>query len=325
VALDGPYSFVRPAIGPDGTVYAVDAYSTLYAVAPSGALSWKVAGAGNKGVAAGADGTVYVGSEGAVRAYAPDGTLRWSFTQSPRAFIFLGLAVGPDGNLYGVGTQGLGAFSLTAAGALRWAVPEPYARPIVDYGEIVFASGAGATQLAFYANAHVRSLDLAGNDLFTVGGGSQPAAAPDGTFRLTDRSYGLDGALRWDSALGSGGPPTVGPDGTSFFVFLSSELDAVDAAGRTRFVATSADWLGDPTAHPAGGLVLLGSIDAVDGSGALQARSTADGTVLWRLALPAGQHVDTRPGFSADGSTAYLVTAQSSLPQGAWLTAVSVR
>jgi hypothetical protein len=316
---------VRPAVGPDNTVYAVDAYGTLYAVAPSGTLSWKVAGAGSKGLAVAADGTVYVGSEGAVRAYAPDGTPRWTFTQSPRAFIFLGLAVGPDGNLYGVGTQGLGTFSLTPEGTLRWAVPEPYDRPIVDYGEIVFASGGGTTQLAFYANAHVRSLDLAGNDLFTVGGGSQPAAAPDGTFRLTDRSYGLDGALRWDSALGSGGAPAVDPEGTSFFVFLSGELDAVDAAGRTRFVATSADWLGDPTAHPAGGLVLLGAIGAADGGGALQARSTADGAVLWRLALPAGQQVDTRPGFSADGSTAYLVTAHSALPQGAWLSAVWTR
>jgi hypothetical protein len=317
---------VRPAVGPDHTVYAVDAYGTLHAVGPDGTLSWKVAGAGSKGLAVAADGTIYVGSEDAVRAYRPDGTPRWTFTQSPRAFIFLGLAVGPDGNLYAVGTQGLGVFSLTPEGTLRWAVPEAYDRPIVDYGEIVFASSGGRTQLAFYANAHVRSLDLSGNEVFTLGGGTQPAASPlDGTFHLTDRAYGLDGALRWDSALGSGGPPAVAPDGASFFVFLASELDSVDAGGRTRFVATSADWLGDPTVHPAGGLVLLGALSAADGSGALQARSTADGAVRWRLPLPSGQQVDSRPAFAADGSTAYLVSARSALPQGAWLTAVWTR
>ena len=313
-------------VGPDNTVYAVDAFGTLHAVAPDGTVRWKVAGAGSKGLAAGTDGTVYVGSEGAVRAYRPDGSLRWSYTQSPRAFIFLGLALGPDGNLYAVGTHGMGVFSLTPEGTLRWATPEPYDRPIVDYGEIVFASAGGRTQLAFYANAHVRSLDLAGNQVFTVLGGGQPAASPlDGTIHVADRAYGPDGTLAWDSPLGAGGAPTVGPDGASHFVFLASELDSVDAAGRTRFVATSTDWLGDPTVNPAGTFVLLAAIDAVAGGGALQARSTSGGALLWRLALPPGQHLDTRPSFSGDGSTAYLVTAQSFLPQGSWLTAVWVR
>ena len=84
---NGPYSLVRPVIGPDGTVYSVDAFFHLYALSPDGGLKWVVRGAGNKGVAVGADGVIYVGSESDIKAYNPDGTLKWTFVQNPRAFI----------------------------------------------------------------------------------------------------------------------------------------------------------------------------------------------------------------------------------------------
>ena len=58
--------------------------------------------------------------------------------QTPRAFICLGVSVGPDGNIYSVGTEGPGVFSLTPAGTLRWQRPEAYDRRIVDYAEILF-------------------------------------------------------------------------------------------------------------------------------------------------------------------------------------------
>src|SRR6185503_4881861 len=49
----GPYTVVRPAVGPDGTIYVVDVYGRLYALAPDGALKWIVLGAGDKGVTVG--------------------------------------------------------------------------------------------------------------------------------------------------------------------------------------------------------------------------------------------------------------------------------
>lgn len=117
--MDGPYAQVRPVIAADGTVYAIDAFSHLYALAPDGALKWIASGAGNKGVAVGADGTVYVASEDFIKAFNPNGAAKWTFEQNPRAFICLGVSVGPDENIYSVGTQGMGVFSLTPQGMLR--------------------------------------------------------------------------------------------------------------------------------------------------------------------------------------------------------------
>ena len=51
--MNGPYSFVRPALGSDGTVYSIDKFAHLYAMAPDGGLKWLVRGAGDKGVAVG--------------------------------------------------------------------------------------------------------------------------------------------------------------------------------------------------------------------------------------------------------------------------------
>src|SRR4029079_132983 len=123
--LNGAYSQVRPARGPDGTIYAIDVNGSLYAVTPNGALKW-IRSAGDKGLDVGPDGTIYTGSENTVKAFQPDGVLKWTFVQNPRAFILIGIAVGPDGNIYGVATEGIGVFSLTPAGSLRWAHPEGY-------------------------------------------------------------------------------------------------------------------------------------------------------------------------------------------------------
>ena len=43
------YTVVRPAVGPDGTVYVVDVGYHLYALSPDGALKWIVRGAGAEG------------------------------------------------------------------------------------------------------------------------------------------------------------------------------------------------------------------------------------------------------------------------------------
>ena len=104
--------------------------------------------------------------------------------QNPRALTYLGVSVGPDGNIYSVGTQGMGVFSLTPAGTLRWTNPELYQRPIVDYAEIVFGPNGSNQQLYFSANAHMRAVGLDGSSVFTVTRG-QPAVAPDGSVHNT--------------------------------------------------------------------------------------------------------------------------------------------
>ena len=202
--MNGPYSKVRPVLGPDGTVYAIDAFDHLYALAPDGGLRWLARGAGGKGVAVGADGAVYVASEATIRAFNPDGTSKWTFVQNPSAFILVGVSVGPDGNIYAVGTEGMGVFSLTPAGALRWQVPEPYSRLIVLYNEIVFGSNGARQQLYFYANHHIRALGLDGSSVFSIPGSyaelepaMSPAIGPDGSVHTELQTYSPGGSLLW--------------------------------------------------------------------------------------------------------------------------------
>jgi hypothetical protein len=139
VELPGQFSAVRPAIGPDGSVYGVDVADNLVAVAPDGAVRWMVSQAGSKGVDVGPDGTIYTGNEDWIKAYNPNGSLKWTFTQSPRAHVFHDVAVGPDGHVYGLASSGMGVFSLedTASGpVLRWTNAEPFVRLYTDYTEL---------------------------------------------------------------------------------------------------------------------------------------------------------------------------------------------
>lgn len=93
--MDSLYSNVRPAIGPDGSVYVVDVYGYLYALSADGGLKWIVRNAGEKGVDVGADGVVYTGSENHVKAFDPDGSLRWTFIQTPVHLLCSDFRLGP--------------------------------------------------------------------------------------------------------------------------------------------------------------------------------------------------------------------------------------
>lgn len=315
---NGPYSLVRPVIGPDGTIYSVDVFAHLYALTPDGGLKWLVRGAGEKGVAVGADGSIYVASESFINAYHPDGSVKWSFVQNPRAFICLGISVGPDGNIYSVSAEGLGVFSLTPEGALRWQQPEAYNRPIVTYGEIVFGLNGSTNQLYFSANQHLRSLTLAGSQVFELPGSgfSQPAVAPDASVHTTFSSYAPSGSLLWTFTspypYNLSTAPDIGSDGIHYFVQNTIQLFALNPNGTQRWHLTLADYVGGPVVDPQNTQLLLGSATTLNFPGYIIAASAQDGHELWRVNLPAeagfNQTPDTRARFTADGSTAYLIT-----------------
>ena len=314
---NGPYSLVRPALGPDGTIYSVDAFFHLYALTADGGLKWLLRGAGNKGVAVGADGTIYVGSESDIKAYNPDGTLKWDFVQNPRAFILVGLSVGPDGNIYAVATQGMGVFSLTPAGTLRWQQPEAYRRPIVDYGEIVFGLNGSTQQLYFYANDHFRALKLDGTSVMTIAGVfGQPAVAPDGSIHNSFSAYSPAGSLLWTFIspypYNLSTPPGIGSDGTHYFVQNTIQEFALNPNGSQRWHLTLVDYVGGPIVDPQNTQLILGSATTLNNPGYIISTSTQDGHELWRVNLPAeagfNQSTDTRARFTPDGLTTYLIT-----------------
>ena len=86
-------------------------------------------------IAFGTDGTIYTAGYTQVIAIDPSGTIDWQFAFDANADILAGPGVGPDGNIYAVsgtepGGYGLGVFSLTPQGQLRWS----------DAGQPVMAS-----------------------------------------------------------------------------------------------------------------------------------------------------------------------------------------
>jgi putative pyrroloquinoline-quinone binding quinoprotein/IPT/TIG domain-containing protein len=325
--MDAPYSMVRPAIGADGTIYVVDVFAHLYALSPDGGLKWVANAAGDKGVAVGLDGTIYVASESDIKAFNPDGSLKWTFVQTPRAFICLGVAVGPDGNIYSVGVDGLGVFSLTPAGQLRWAVPEPYNRLIVDYAEIVFAPNGGNQQLYFGANSHTRALRLDGTSVFTLNGSFQPAVGPDGSVHSALASYSPNGSLLWNFVspypYNTFSPADVGSTGVHYFTQNQIQLFALNTGGSVNWRVTLKNNMSGPVVDPFNSVLVLGSANTLNIAGTIQAVSAANGKDLWTVTLPPedptvfnpslggygfNQGVSTRGRFSPDGQTVYFMT-----------------
>jgi hypothetical protein len=327
--MEGAYSLVRPARGPDGTIYAVDVRSRLYAVTPGGALKWIVPNAGAKGVSVGRDGTIYTGSENDVKAFAPDGTLKWTFVQNPRAFILIGLEVGPDGNIYGVASSGMGVFSLRPDGTERWRTPEPYDRLNVTYAEIAFGANHGTRQLYFGANNHVRAVRLDdGASVFTLGGAAQPVVSPfDSSVHFTERAYSPDGQLLWTFTFPvSGVPvstPALGADGTHYTVNRMFELYALALNGTAKWNLTLPNYVGRPNVDPTNSLVVLGSGNTLNVRSFILGVSTASRSIAWQVELApeeptvfnswTGQYgfnhgVDGLGRFTDDGGTVYIAT-----------------
>jgi hypothetical protein len=211
VELPGPFSMVRPAVGPDGSIYAVDVNGNLVAVAPDGTVRWSASEAGGVGVDVGPDGTIYTGNENWIKAYNPNGSLKWTFTQSPRAHVFHDVAVGPDGHIYGLASSGMGVFSLddTPSGpVVRWTNAEPFVRLFVDYTEIAFGptSGGGDEQMYFHVNDHTRSIRLSdGAEVFELFGQNQaPKVSPfDGTWHVGYAAYNSSGSNIWTFDFGT--------------------------------------------------------------------------------------------------------------------------
>ena len=95
-----------PALGADGRIYvgAQDGY--FYALNPNGTLAWRFAAASpvEQHPVVGSDGTVYVGLDGRLYAFAPDGAVRW--TTDLGYSLPGGPALAPDGEtIYAFGYE----------------------------------------------------------------------------------------------------------------------------------------------------------------------------------------------------------------------------
>jgi hypothetical protein len=345
--VDADYIQSRPAVAGDGTVYTIDVYGHLYALAPDGGLKWifNATGYGFGNVDVGPDATIYTGSATAIFALAPDGTLRWQYNQSPAAFILLGPNVGPDGNIYSVGMDHLGVFSLTPQGSLRWSVQETYNRPIVDLQEIVF----GSTALYFHANDHLRSVGLDGSQVFTnpesldtPQGDPQPAVGPDGTIYINTFSafgqglalsaFDASGNFRWgvldNRPTNRLSMPDVGKDGVIYDGRDLINLYAVNPDGTVRWQYTDSGTISSNIVSPLNDLIFLGGGTDYGKPAFFEAVSTA-GKSLWKTILPFENGLKINPWsrsrFSSDGQTAYIGTLIGGQPSNGYSYLYSVQ
>lgn len=338
----------RPALAPDGTIYVHGSEGFVFALAPDGGLKWvhKVNGYAYVPPAAGPDGAVYVGCVTRLTAINPDGTERWRFTDPTAQGIELGVAFGPDANLYLANDLGLGAYSLMQDGQLRWS---NLGNPTIYWyggigGEMVLGPrtpGGPIEQMyvvtkPLAAQATLQAFRMSdGSQRFSVPAGGtdpttqqqiQPATGPDGTIYLTHNRGGgigwtlealspLNGQSLWYyNSFGASTAPDVSPDGTVYYVGGLANLVAFNPATLSpRWVYNDGTILNYPTVSPDNDMVVCGGVITYGDLGFVKAISSS-GQLLWTVNIPGSVYPGPRPvpvhhpRFTPDGETVYVST-----------------
>ena len=339
----------RPALAPDGTIYVHGSEGFVFAITPDGGLKWihQVNWSPYVPPHAGSDGEIYVGSIQRITAINPNGTERWQFIDNSAQGISVSAKPGPDGNIYAANDLGLGAYSLTTGGQLRWNNP---GNPILVWhggtgAEMVFGpsiQGGSINQMYVVMNPQGQSMLQAfrlsdGQLQFSVPTGgrdpvnqdqTQPAVGPDGTIYITHLRGGggigwtleafnpINGQSMWHhNAWNTSGfsPPDVGPDGIVYYVASGSRLVSFDPATLSerwnRFDATLLDY---PTVSPNNDMIVLGGAITFGQQGFVRAYDT-NGELLWEVPMP-GTSLPRwwpvhHPRFTNDGETVYISTS----------------
>lgn len=259
--LQAPYGL---AVGPDGTLYVVDAgRDQVLKLANTGYDFSVVAGNGQQGfagdggpatqaklhltqsssLAVGADGTLYIADTGndRVRAVTPGRTISTVLGNGqPATSLATGLAtgvgvgpvsgltIGPGGGLYAA--VSLGVVELTAGGTLRWVVGSANPADVPLCG--VYCNPAGE---ADFADPQGLTFDVAG-DLFVSGGG-----ASNGVY---ERASG--GGLSYLGIFRGDGAPAALAEAPGGSVVMSYRggIDRLGGSGATTPITSLAGVLG---------------------------------------------------------------------------------
>jgi hypothetical protein len=351
--LASQYASHRPVIGADGTIYVYDVGGFLYALNPNGSLRWifdvnTTGGFYELGPPAlGLDGTIYIPASlpngagtfpGGIVAVNPNGTLKWKFSQ-PAGLggrtIIAGPGVGADGNVYAVIDRGgLGVFSLTPAGTLRWN-DATYFSVYGSLGfEIAFDNARGQLyfqddQTAGEPQGKLWAYDFNGNRRFSaittieaqpvvapLSGNIYTHVFPSNTGNLL-RAFSPQGDVLWNFAgyptTNTISKPDAGADDAAYAVINLSSLYAINPNGTQRWRFQNRGILNDPIVSPQNDLIFIGGVITYGERGYFTGVGT-DGNPRWRVDLPdengAGEYGQVRPisraRFTPDGQTAYI-------------------
>jgi hypothetical protein len=335
----------RPALAPDGTVYVHGSEGFVFALTPDGGLKWihKVNWYAYVPPAAGPDGEVYVGSINQITAINPDGTERWRFTDAGAQGVKFGPAIGPDGNIYLANDGGLGAYSLTRLGQLRW--NNQGNPPLGWYGgigyETVFGprtNGGPIEQMYVFASNSwtLQAFSLSnGSQRFSapIGGQSplnQPAVGPNGVIYVTHfgpSSVGwvleafspTNGRSLWyyhGNTVSGMSPPDVGPDGIVYYIQDIGRLVAFNPNTLSpNWIYQDGTVMYHPTVSPRNDIVVTTGVLTFGDVGFVKAIRTSSGQLAWTVPLPGAPYPeprivgDHRPRFTPDGNTVYVSTS----------------
>jgi outer membrane protein assembly factor BamB len=340
VKVDLDYFLQDPGVGPDGTVYIPNKFGKTQAIDPvTGATRWVAPfGGGSFSISVAADGTVYVAGGGAgtpggtdsISALRPDGTPKWMFTGA-EDYLLAGPNLGPDGNIYAVtDSTGIGFFSLTPAGQLRFATGR-----FSDYGSAGMNIAFGPDRAYFGFDMSALQLptffayDLDGELIWTASQPDDPpspVAGPNGNVVFLAFPSGT-GQSVW-SFSPAGAPvykfyefpgneqarPDVGIDNVAYVTRNLSTLLALNPSGSVKWRHTDDRIMLAPRVNTQNTVVFLGGNVTYGEPGFFLALTTA-GEPLFEVPLPNepgfaeyGQLVPgSRPVFSPDGATAYSV------------------
>lgn len=332
--MGSPYSHSRPVVGADGTVYHVDLYNRLYAVAADGGLKWVAREAGTKGIAIDSNGVIYTADEGiGAKAFNPDGSVRWHFTDNSQRNVF-NIQLGPDGNLFvtGLGVEELGTlsvYSLTTDGELRWNagsyITARNCRP--DYSEMEFGQVNGTDYLFTYSEHEIRSFRLSdgqpGNWFFYPGCGNPEISPVTGNIHASGYVYTLDGQEVANYAVS---PADLDNSGNVFGLagtITNVDLRAFDANGNNFVSRTYGFGSRIVSVSNTDARVLLSAEDAsrrhyvvgVEPQGGAQQWTVEfpyEETQIfntWTNRYGFENFMYTLPGFTPDGNTSYFATA----------------
>lgn len=201
----------NPAIGSDGTIYAIHSYSGLAAINSNGTLKWVYPSDGvvlNSSPAIAPDGTIYFGDwRNKLYAINPDGTSKWTYTVD--GWIESSPAIGADGTIYVTSDSGT-LYAINPNGSLKWNRAGNGTPTIAMDGTIHTGSFAYDTNgnLVWHASDGGMFLAIGANGIGYGGYGTKMyATAPDGT-------------VLWAYPTGGGfhSPgPAIGADGTLYF------------------------------------------------------------------------------------------------------------
>ena len=250
------------------------------------------------------------------------------------AFILLGPNVGPDGNVYAVATQGIGVFSLTPQGALRWPCPKIIPGPSSHFRKSS-SRQPRASRLYFHANDHFKSFGLDGTPTLHVCG--RPAAGRPsarcqpgwvGFTQICSRSgtepdagkFDANGGAVWQTfdkfvtSTNTLSTPEAGSDSVVYDGRNLASLYSFNPGSSIRWQYIDSGILFAPIVSPCKRSDFRGRSRHYGQPGFFEAISTS-GISLWKLVLPVENGLNivpiSRARFTPDGQTAYIGTSIS--------------